>query len=132
MRQAELAIAEADLVLLLVDAKTAAGAADLELADRLRRSRVPVMLLANKLDDPSRHDDALEYHELGLGEPFAVSALHGIATGDLLDEIVERLRALDSARTERIADEIGVVILGGPTWASRRCSTRCSTSSARS
>ena len=70
---------EADLVVFLVDAKTAPGAADLELADRLRRSHVPVLLVANKLDDPSRHDEALEYHALGLGEPFALSALHGIA-----------------------------------------------------
>ena len=68
-----------------------AGAADLELAERLRRSRVPVLLVANKVDNPARHDEALEYHELGLGDPFAISALHGIATGDLLDEIVERL-----------------------------------------
>jgi GTP-binding protein len=114
VRQAELAIAQADLVVFLVDAKTAPGAADLELADRLRRSRVPVLLVANKLDDPSRHDEALEYHALGLGEPFALSALHGIATGDLLDEICSRLRELGSSRTERVADEIGVVILGRP------------------
>src|SRR3954470_19596365 len=111
-RQAELAISEADLVLLLVDATTSPGAADLELAERLRRSRVPVLLVANKLDNPARHDEALEYHELGLGDPFPLSALHGIGTGDLLDEIVDRLRALDVARVERTADEIGVVILG--------------------
>ena len=66
--------------------------------ERLRRSRVPVLLVANKLDNPARHDEALEYHELGLGDPFALSALHGIATGDLLDEIVARLRALGRAR----------------------------------
>ena len=114
VRQAELAISEADLVLLLVDATTAPGAADLELAQRLRRSHVPVLLVANKLDNPSRHDLALEYHELGLGEPFPLSALHGIATGDLLDEIVARLRTLDVARVERTTDEIGVSILGRP------------------
>jgi hypothetical protein len=72
-----------------------------------------VLLVANKLDNP-RHDEALEYHELGLGDPFALSALHGIATGDLLDEIVARLRALDVARVERTTDEIGVCILGRP------------------
>ena len=114
VRQAELAISEADLVLLLVDATTSPGPADLELAERLRRARVPVLLVANKLDNPARHDEALEYHELGLGDPFALSALHGIATGDLLDEIVARLRALDVARIERTTDEIGVVILGRP------------------
>ena len=65
VRQAELAISEADLVLLLVDATTSPGAADLELAQRLRRSHVPVLLVANKLDNPRRHDLALEYHELG-------------------------------------------------------------------
>jgi GTP-binding protein len=113
-RQASEAIAEADLVLLLVDATRPPGAADLELAERLRRARVPVLVVANKLDDPRRHDEALEYHALGLGEPFPLSALHGIATGDLLDEICARLRALGVERTERIGDEIGVVILGRP------------------
>ena len=99
VRQAELAIAEADLVLFARRCAAPAPApADLELADRLRRSRVPVLLVANKLDDPSRHDEALEYHELGLGEPFALSALHGIATGDLLDEIVRAPARLGTPR----------------------------------
>ena len=98
----------------VVDATTSPGPADHELAEILRRSHMPVMLVANKLDNPKRDDVALEYHELGLGDPFPISALHGIASGDLLDDIVERLRALDVAREERMSDEIGVAILGRP------------------
>src|SRR5919201_5778965 len=89
--QARQAIEEADLVLLLVDAKVGVTPGDEELAEILRRSRRQVLVLANKLDDPRRDAEALEFHRLGLGDPIPLSALHGHGTGDLLDEIVRRL-----------------------------------------
>jgi GTP-binding protein len=113
--QARAAIGEADVIAFVIDARAGIGAGDEELADLLRRSRKPVIVVANKLDD-ARHDvNALELHALGLGEPLPVSGLHGTGTGDLLDAIVERLHGVEgAAREERVSDEIGVAILGRP------------------
>jgi len=113
--QAKVALAEADLVAFVVDATAGLGPGDEEIADLLRHAQKPVIVIANKLDNPRRHDEALELHSLGLGEPVPISALHGIGTGDLLDRVVDELRALEGAeRQERISDEIGVAILGRP------------------
>jgi GTPase len=110
--QAREAVEEADLVLLLVDARAGVTPGDEELAEILRRSRRPVLVLANKLDDPRRDADALEFHRLGLGEPVPLSALHGHGTGDLLDEIVRRL---PGGRGRPVGEEaIRVAILGRP------------------
>ncbi|MGH3015030.1 MAG: GTPase, partial [Gaiellaceae bacterium] len=79
--QARRAVEEADLVLFLVDAKAGVTPGDEEVADILRRSRQPVIVVANKVDDPRRDDDALEFHRLGLGDPVPISALHGHGTG---------------------------------------------------
>jgi GTP-binding protein len=110
--QAKAAIAEADVVVFLVDATTGATAGDEEVAEILRSARKPVLLAANKIDDPSQELRALDFHRLGLGEPLSVSALHGLGTGDLLDRIVELL----PGETEPIAGEeaIRVAILGRP------------------
>ena len=110
--QARQAVEEADLVLLVVDARAGVTPGDEELAQTLRSSRRPVLVLANKLDDPRRDLEALEFHRLGLGDPIPVSALHGHGTGDLLDEIVSRL----PGRGERPVGEeaIRVAILGRP------------------
>ena len=89
--QAELAIAEADLILYLVDGKAGITANDYEVADVIRRSGKPAVLGVNKAESASRRDAAVEFYELGLGEPLAFSGLHGIGTGDLLDEIVRQL-----------------------------------------
>jgi GTPase len=110
--QARRAIAEADLVLFVVDAKAGLGPGDEEIADILRRSRKPVRVIANKLDDPGSDDGALEFHRLGLGEPFALSAAHGHGTGDLLDEIVTTLPGTGPAEVGE--DAIRVAILGRP------------------
>ena len=85
---------------------------DEELAEILRVSRRPVLVLANKLDDPRRDLEALEFHRLGLGDPIPISALHGHGSGDLLDEIVASL----PGRGERPVGEeaIKVAILGRP------------------
>ena len=110
--QARQAVEEADLVLFVVDARAGITPGDEEVAEILRRTRKPVLVLANKIDDPSQESLALEFHRLGLGEPFPVSALHGLATGDLLDEIVARLPGI--GRAEVAEDAIRVAILGRP------------------
>ncbi|HEX6236449.1 MAG TPA: ribosome biogenesis GTPase Der [Acidimicrobiales bacterium] len=90
-RQAERAVAEADVVLLVVDVTTGVTEEDGHVAELLRRSGKPVLVVANKVDDASREALAWELMGLGLGEPFPVSALHGRGTGDLLDAVVSRL-----------------------------------------
>jgi GTPase len=110
--QARRAVEEADLVLFVTDARVGMTPGDEEIAAILRRSRKPVLLVANKVDDPSRDADALEFHRLGLGDPIPVSALHGQSTGDLLDRIVEALPG--EAREEAGEDAIRVAILGRP------------------
>ena len=110
--QARQAIEEADLVLFVVDARAGITPGDEELAEILRRSRREVLVIANKLDDPRRDNEALDLHRLGLGDPIPLSALHGHGTGDLLDEVVSRL----PGKAERpIGEEaIRVAILGRP------------------
>jgi GTPase len=111
--QARVAIDEADLVLFVVDAQIGVTPGDEEIADLLRRSGRPVLLVANKLDDPARTDQIHEFHRLGLGEPLSLSALHGHGTGDLLDAILERLPG-KAARDEIPVDAIRVAVLGRP------------------
>jgi GTP-binding protein len=110
--QAEQAVAEADLVLFVVDARAGVTPGDEEVADILRRARKPVLLLANKIDDPTEDSLAFELHRLGLGEPIPISALHGHGSGDLLDRIVEDL---PGTGRPQVGDEaIRVAILGRP------------------
>jgi GTP-binding protein len=85
VEQAKQGIEEADLVLFVVDARAGITPGDEELANILRRSKTPVLLLANKIDDPRQDAMALEFHRFGLGEPIPLSAAHGHGTGDLLD-----------------------------------------------
>jgi GTP-binding protein len=90
--QAQIAISEADVILLVVDAKAGLGPGDTELATLLRRSDKPVIVAANKVDRPGDEAIAAELHGLGLGEPLVVSGSHGLGTGDLLDRITIALR----------------------------------------
>ena len=110
--QARAAIAEADLVLFVVDARAGITPGDEELAAILRRARKPVFLLANKIDDPKQDVLALEFHRLGLGDPVPLSAQHGHGTGDLLDAVVMMLPG--SGPQEVGAEAIRVAILGRP------------------
>jgi GTPase len=91
--QARVALADAAVVVLVVDARAGLRPGDEDLADLLRRSGLPTLVAATKCDGPGDVPLAAEFHRLGLGEPIAVSALHGLGTGDLLDEIVARLPA---------------------------------------
>src|SRR6266550_174727 len=110
--QARLAIEEADLVLFLTDARAGVTPGDEEIAAILRRARKPVLVVANKIDDPSQDPAALEFHRLGLGDPVPVSAVHGYGTGDLLDNIVALLPGEGPLEVEE--DAIRVAILGRP------------------
>jgi len=86
--QAERALEEADVVLMVVDVTTGVTEEDMAAAKVIRRSGAPVRLVVNKIDDATREAEAWQFVSLGLGDPFAVSALHGRGTGDLLDEVV--------------------------------------------
>jgi GTP-binding protein len=113
--QAQEAVADADLVLFVVDARAGVTPGDEEVAQILRESHKPVLVLANKIDDPRQDPLALELHRLGLGDPIPISGLHGTGTGDLLDTIVEKLEELAPAdRPELPEDAIRVAILGRP------------------
>ena len=89
--QAERAIDEADLVVMVVDGAIGVTDQDSLVAALLRRSPKPVLLAVNKVDDANRESDAWDFSRLGLGDPIPVSALHGRGSGDLLDIIVEQL-----------------------------------------
>jgi len=110
-QQAELAIEEADVVVLLTDAKDGLTEADKDVAQILRRSRRPVVLAVNKADNESRRQAALEFYELNLGEPYAISALHGTGTGDLLDAIVAQIPEVPE---EPDSDAVHIGIVGRP------------------
>jgi len=117
-RQAERAIAEADVVLLVVDTTVGITEEDDRVAGLLRRSRKPVVVVANKVDESNREADAWALARLGLGDPFPVSALHGRGTGDLLDAVVDRLPDAEDEEahvTEPVEPDIpAVAIVGRP------------------
>jgi GTP-binding protein len=110
--QARQAVAEADLVLFVVDAHAGVTPGDHEIAEILRRAHKPVIVVVNKIDNPAGEAEALEFHSLGLGEPVAVSAVHGHGTGDLLDSILAALPG--EGRSEIGEEAIRVAILGRP------------------
>jgi GTPase len=111
--QVRAALADADVVVLVVDAKAGARPSDPELADLLRRGTVPVLVAANKVDTAPEIAQAAEFHALGLGEPIPVSAAQGLGTGDLLDRIVETGPVEDDA-AEAQEDVIRLAVIGRP------------------
>ncbi|HEY7256100.1 MAG TPA: ribosome biogenesis GTPase Der [Solirubrobacterales bacterium] len=111
-RQARLGIAEADVVLLVVDAAAGPRAGDVEVAKELRGGRAPVLVAVNKVDRPGDEYLTAEFHTLGLGEPLAVSATHGLGTGDLLDRVVELLG--DRPPRDEDEDGVRVAVVGRP------------------
>ena len=110
--QAKAAVDEADLVLFLTDARAGITPGDEELAQILRAARKPVIVIANKIDDPDQDALAFEFHRLGLGDPVPLSAMHGHGTGDLLDTVVARLPG--RGRHAVSEEAIRVAILGRP------------------
>ncbi|NLK51835.1 MAG: ribosome biogenesis GTPase Der [Syntrophomonadaceae bacterium] len=111
-RQAEIAIEEADLLLLVVDARTGITSEDEVLADMLRRTQKPVLVVANKVDNFNQPPSYYEFLALGLGEPIPVSASLGLNIGDLLDDIVERLPVQDEEEIDQ--DTIRIAVIGRP------------------
>jgi len=114
--QVELAIRAADVVLFIVDGRAGPLADDFEIAEVLRRRRVPVVLAANKLDDPATVSADQELYQLGFGEPLLVSSTHGLGTAELLDRLVEETGAVrpgDAGLSDAPA-EIPVAIVGRP------------------
>jgi GTP-binding protein len=112
-RQAEVAAAEADVVVLVVDAQTGLHALDDDVARILRRTRRPIVLVANKAEGGSDAASVYaEFSRLGFGEPIAVSAIHGEGTGDLLDRIVELLPARSAAAAD--VNELALAVIGRP------------------
>ncbi len=111
-RQARIGIAEADVILLVVDGRAGVRGGDVELAKTLRASEVPVLVVVNKADRPGDEYLGAEFHQLGLGEPIAVSATHGLGSGDLLDRVVELLGELPPA--ELGEESVHVAVVGRP------------------
>jgi GTP-binding protein len=99
-RQAQAAIADAELALLVVDARAGLRPGDAELANSLRGGPVPVIVAANKIDEGHHAGLAAEFYGLGLGDPVPVSATQGLGTGDLLDLVTARLPQVEEAREE--------------------------------
>jgi len=119
-QQAKVAIDEADAILFVNDGDTGVTTPDLEVADILRRSQKkredgtfwpPIFVVANKTESRQRRDEAAQFYELGLGEPYAVSAVHGTGTGDLLDALVA---AFPEQTAEEEDDSIKIAIVGKP------------------
>ncbi|HET8639625.1 MAG TPA: ribosome biogenesis GTPase Der [Solirubrobacterales bacterium] len=111
-RQARLGIAEADAVLLVVDAHAGVRSGDAELAKILRGGGVPTLVVVNKVDQPGSEHLTAEFNKLGLGEPLAISASHGLGSGDLLDRVVEALG--DRERGEEEDGAVRVAVIGRP------------------
>jgi GTP-binding protein len=111
--QAQAGINDADVALLVVDARAGARPGEHEIADLLRRGDTPVLIAANKCDTVADIPLAAEFHSLGLGEPVAVSAAQGLGTGDLLDRIVEMLPPA-AAEPEPDEDTIRLAVIGRP------------------
>ncbi|MEX2031817.1 MAG: GTPase, partial [Dehalococcoidia bacterium] len=111
-RGVQQALTEASAVIFVVDGTSGPIAADYEVAEMLRRSRLPVLIAANKADTRAAQQNLLEFYELGLGEPASVSAIHGQGIGDLMDDVLEIVGGVDP--TEAQDERIRVAIVGRP------------------
>jgi GTP-binding protein len=112
--QAEVAIDLADAVLFVVDANVGATATDEHVVRLLRKTKIPVYLVANKVDDSRQEPNAAALWSLGLGEPYPVSALHGRGVADLLDLVVGKLPAISAVAKQEVGGPRRVAILGRP------------------
>ena len=110
-QQVEKAVAEADVLLFVVDAPSGLTATDREIAEVLRRTTKPVILVANKVDNEARGETTVEFFELGLGEPVPVSAYHGLGAREVLEQVSV---LLPDARQESSADTLKLAVVGRP------------------
>lgn len=109
-KQAEIAIETADVIILFTDAKSGLTAADGDIAMKLRKSGKPIVVAVNKLENYSP-EKLFEFYNLGLGEPFGISAEHGTGIGDLLDEVTAKFSAL---KPDENPDSVKIAIVGKP------------------
>ena len=112
-RQAELASEEADVILFMLDSKAGILVDDQILAERLRKQGKPVLLVVNKIDDLNHESRLNEFYEMGLGEPFGISAVSGRAVGDMLDQVLTMLED-DLLGDEADTEATGIALVGVP------------------
>lgn len=112
--QALIAINEADVIVLVVDIHFGITAADESVAEILRRTSKPVIVAANKADDLKHVDNAIEFYGLGLGTVVAVSAIHGLGVGDLLDAVTAEMKTFDAQEEDEDEDHLKIAIVGRP------------------
>ncbi|MEN6461798.1 MAG: ribosome biogenesis GTPase Der, partial [Syntrophomonas sp.] len=110
--QAELAIDEADVIVFVVNSQDGITHEDEQVAAILRRSKKPVVLAANKVENFSKQMEYYEFYQLGLGDPIPVSAMHGMNTGDLLDAVIDKFPP--ASEIEFDDDAVKIAILGKP------------------
>jgi len=108
-KQVNLAIDEADVILFLLDVTTGLTDLDIAMANILRRSKKEVLIVANKTDTHERSYQSAEFYSLGLGDPYCISGINGLGTGDLLDEIVKRITPLQAEEAELDIPKIAIV-----------------------
>ena len=111
-RQAQIAMDEADVICFVCDGQEGIHPLDEEVAARLRQGEKPVVLVVNKAENPQVEMERYSFYSLGLGDPVAISAMHGTNTGDFLDLVVEHFEPLDGTSEE--AEEIAVALVGRP------------------
>lgn len=110
--QAQIAMEEADCIIFVVDVKAGVSPADEEVADVLRLTQKPLLLVVNKVDNPKLEADVYEFYNLGLGDPLSVSAEHGRGVGDLLDQVFAHLPPHSAAEEDE--ERINVAVIGRP------------------
>jgi GTP-binding protein len=109
--QAEIAIAEADAIVMLVDVLEGVMPADEDVAEVLRRTDKPVLVAANKVDNKARQQTAFEFYSLGLGDVYPISSLHGLGIGDLLDDLVAAFPIIEELEEP---DALKIALVGRP------------------
>ena len=112
--QAFAGVNEADVIVFIVDGRTGINVDDEEVARILRKTSKPVFLCVNKMDNPDTMDQVWEFYQLGLGDPWAISSVHGNGTGDLLDAIVEELKKVEVTDEDDADSGISIAIIGRP------------------
>lgn len=111
-KQAQVAMEEADVIIFMCDIKAGVTNEDLEIAQMLRRTKKEVLLAVNKVENFDKLEDLYEFYQLGLGEPYPISASHGMNTGDLLDQLMEVLGQFEDEEYE--PDVIKIAVVGRP------------------